>query len=323
MARIILPTGEVIDPSRHIKEGLVTANHHPTFPLKIFNYTDRCNRWDHVTNVCRGLITDLDGNVVERCLEKFFDHGTEEVHPKARAFDKLDGSLGILYRWGGRFYMTTRGSFVSPQAKIGNRILEKMDLRDVFDEAYTYHFEIISPKNKIIVVYNEEKLVFLGARHIRDGTVHLPEEFPSVLHLFEAAQEIEDFRVSRDDSEGVVLYSPQAEGSYSLSKVKYEWYLKASRRPLSEYVVWRHLQNGSHYKSKDPEVQKWVIEVEERLNDRFREIKEASLEVMKNLPPDQDASSYIRNTGVHIPVCFILLKNKDPSQAIWKEIRPE
>src|SRR5690606_26325973 len=102
---------------------------HATLPLSILNYTEKA-QWDRVWNpvtlTCRGLILDDDNEVVARPFGKFFnlaDH--EQDDPRlgwpCDVYEKLDGSLGIAYRYGDHVGIATRGSFDSEQAQWATR----------------------------------------------------------------------------------------------------------------------------------------------------------------------------------------------------------
>ena len=76
--------------------------------------------------MCRGLITDNEGNIVARTWGKFFNL-EEKKHTPTDDFDvyaKLDGSLGILFYYQNQWVMATRGSFTSDQAIKGFEMLK-------------------------------------------------------------------------------------------------------------------------------------------------------------------------------------------------------
>src|SRR5690348_3527676 len=65
-----------------LRERLVVARRHPSEPLTILNYTERCQYerglWGPVTLACRGLIHDDNGRIVARPFRKFFNYGQSE-----------------------------------------------------------------------------------------------------------------------------------------------------------------------------------------------------------------------------------------------------
>ncbi|HNB52644.1 MAG TPA: RNA ligase, partial [Anaerolineales bacterium] len=96
--------------------------------------------------------------------------------------EKMDGSLGILYRTPEGYRVATRGAFHSPQAEWATRYLnETYDLTDLPNEL-TLLFEIIYPENRVIVDYHgQESLVLLAARNRFTGD-YLPF-FPGMYEL--------------------------------------------------------------------------------------------------------------------------------------------
>ena len=141
-------------------------------PLSIYNYTPRCtydSAWDEVTTACRGLVLNREtGEVVALPWSKFFNHD----EPNAGAIDdappvvtvKLDGSLGISYRYEGRLRWTTRGTFFSPQAAVAQRIWDERYSHIEIPHQWTVMVEIISPETRVVVRYDYEDLVVLGIR---------------------------------------------------------------------------------------------------------------------------------------------------------------
>ena len=133
--------------NKYYEEGLVYKQVHPNLPLTIWNYTEKVqyeNLWDEITIQTRGLVTDDNGNVVARPFKKFFNQ-EENKHIPTKDFDvyeKVDGSLGILFYYNNQWVMATRGSFTSDQAIKGFEMLQKYDYQKLHKK-YTYLFEII------------------------------------------------------------------------------------------------------------------------------------------------------------------------------------
>lgn len=170
----------------------------------------------------RGLIVDLDGNVVARPWDKFFNYGQEgcdQIDPSAEVevTDKADGSLGILHLSPeGRPHIATRGSFVSEQATTATQWIQEMssDLDIEFAEYWTFLFEIIYPENHIVVDYGGfEGLVLLGAVHISSGTYIGPDAAQEILGWFGRTTEVFAYKTlkealeapPRDNAEGMVV----------------------------------------------------------------------------------------------------------------------
>lgn len=171
---------------RFVDEGLISETKHPVLPLWIYNYTPACvyaHAWNELTLLCRGLILDEYGRIVERPFEKFFnieEHSRSDILFKEpfQVFEKMDGSLGILYKSPEGLAVATRGSFASEQAIWATQWLrsgailggQKKIMTWSPDPSYTYLFEIIYKENRIVVDYGEfEGLIFLAAVHKDTG----------------------------------------------------------------------------------------------------------------------------------------------------------
>jgi len=160
----------------YIDRGLVIKQDHPSLPLSIYNYSRECQyskQWDDITLNCRGLVLDNEGNVVAKPFPKFFnyeEHKPEEIPNESfRVYEKLDGSLGIVFYYENKWHVATRGSFVSEQAIKGSEILKKYPM-DMLAWHKTYLFEIIYPENRIVCNYgDDEKMVLLGAYFKKNG----------------------------------------------------------------------------------------------------------------------------------------------------------
>ena len=113
---------------QYSRTGQLFKQDHRTLPLSIWNYTPEVQYgqlWDEVTLQCRGLVTDKEGNVVAYPFKKFFNIEENKHTPTENfeVYEKMDGSLGILFFYEGKWVVATRGSFTSEQAVKGAEIL--------------------------------------------------------------------------------------------------------------------------------------------------------------------------------------------------------
>ncbi len=112
-----------------IEAGHVTRKAHPELPLSIYTYTRTCQYervWNVVTTRCRGLVVDDGtGEIVALPLPKFFNVGEHEAgQPYApvlpdepfEVYDKVDGSLAVVFHYADRWRVASKGSFISTQA---------------------------------------------------------------------------------------------------------------------------------------------------------------------------------------------------------------
>lgn len=256
---MLFPNIELLE--KEVAEGFINVTQHPkTSDLLIYNYSPQAQyskRWNEATLTCRGLILDNSYGIVARPFRKFFNY-TEVATPKfvwgspATLYEKLDGSLGIIYPFDGGYQVATRGSFVSDQASWASDHLVTSWPNFSQPVGVTTLVEIIYPDNRIVVDYKgESKLVLLGAVDNETG-VDIPvweidwwdgevaEHYGH--HSIDAAYSLatgNDF-VAR---EGVVAvwYRP-GKPAYRL-KIKHPEYLRLHRllTGVSNRTVWLYL----------------------------------------------------------------------------------
>lgn len=143
--------------------------------MVLFNYTQTAqfaNRWNFFECISRGLILDtITGEVIARPFDKFFNLGQRENNTAIVSItEKMDGSLGVLYRHKGEYQIATRGSFTSDQARWATHFLNSIHNLSTLDDDLTLLFEIIYPENRVVVDYEGWRaLVLIGARSRSTG----------------------------------------------------------------------------------------------------------------------------------------------------------
>jgi len=146
----------------------------------LFTYSEEAQilgRWNFFEQVSRGLIIDrASGEVAARPFDKFFNwgqNGQTTDSPILTATEKLDGSLGILYRDNG-YSIATQGSFRSEQAMWATEFLNKNHNLDSVGDEWTLLFEIIYPENRVVVDYGSTCALVLLAMRNRFTGAYLP-----------------------------------------------------------------------------------------------------------------------------------------------------
>lgn len=137
--------------------------------LVLWCYTSRCvydSLWSPHAVIARGLVIDPAARaVVATPFPKFFNLGEEGrgfPDGEFEVFEKLDGSLIIIFHHDGRWRTATKGAFDSAQAIWAGERLATHDL-SALDPSTTYLAEAIYPENRIVVPYDESQLVLLAA----------------------------------------------------------------------------------------------------------------------------------------------------------------
>jgi RNA ligase len=177
---------DVIPPeelAQDIADGYIRRRTHPGISLSIYTYTEACTyaeHWTTATRLCRGLIVDdSTGEIVAWPFPKFFNyHDHANGKPYAPhlpnepfdVYDKVDGSLGIVFHYRGRWHVATKGSFESDQAKWARRWIEDRDAGAFLVPGWTYLTEITYPENRIVVRHDGPGTLTLLGAHDNDGT---------------------------------------------------------------------------------------------------------------------------------------------------------
>lgn len=219
---------------------LLKSQTHPRLPLTIWNYAPECqyskDKWDEVTTLCRGLIVDTETNeIVGRSFRKFWNEG-EKLYTPTETFsvwEKMDGSLGILFNYKGQWIITSRGSFTSPQAMKAQQMIQaKYDLSGL-DPDTSYVFEIIYPENRIVIDYGSEEALYFLAAFKRSGEEIYPlpveqitkAKFPICKSYPEYTEYAQLHQLDWTNHEGFVIRFSTGERM----KIKFENYLELHR----------------------------------------------------------------------------------------------
>lgn len=320
-----------------VTDQYINVQKHPTANLWIYNYAAKTQYeqlWNEVTLACRGLILDSKGQVAARPFPKFFnlaEHDPSELPDEPfEVFEKMDGSLGILYWVDDQPFIATRGSFSSDQAKHATALLHER-YNAVFPQLrrdVTYLFEIIYPDNRIVVDYGSiNELYLLGIIDNATGD-DLPNDPSLGFPLPSPHEGLTDWRhlhhqPNPTNREGFVLRFQTG----LRVKVKFEEYVRLHRlvTGVSNVTVWEHLAAGHSLdellERVPDEFYHWVQQVVAELKSQFSAIESACQAAFKVLDTRKDTALYFL-TQSHPQVLFAMLDGKDYSGAIWKLVKP-
>ena len=335
--------------SKMLSLRYVKQTPHPVLPLYVLNYTARAQFdrvWNDVTTQCRGLIVNTDGQVVARPFRKFFNAEETDISEfngePFTAYDKMDGSLGILYPSADGYAIATRGSFVSEQALEGTRIWEERYADTLVNPSWTYLFEIIYPANRVVVDYEDvHDLILLGAVDIITGsTVPLDQVrvgWGGPVAVERAYKDLDEALLGRGDvgSEGLVLHFPAIDIRI---KIKRSEYVRLHRlyTDVSERRVWEELSSKGSVEDWLNEVPDEIFEFVracvEKLTAAHAELKnelQATYEkIMRILPAGFQRRELAHEVLIESQTnplakgVFALYDGKDADAFLWALIRP-
>jgi len=328
--------------NKYHKEGLLYKQTHPTLPLTIWNYSPDVQygkKWDEVTLQCRGLVTDGKGNVVARPFKKFFNI-EEQMHTPTKEFEvyeKMDGSLGIVFCYGGTWHIATRGSFTSDQSIKGKELLSKYNL-DFLSPGYTYLFEIIYNENRIVCNYDFEDLVMLACIETTDGgevdihSGYYSQEFNIVKKYNDIVDYTKLKHMVDDNAEGFVIKFSNGERM----KVKGEEYVRLHKimTQISTTAVWEVLSEGgdmADYLIDVPdEFYDKIREYETELKDSFWSIEFLSKDIFRTVYDEGLTNKEFSMKIKQFPKVYQSLlwaqfniKMENYSSTIWRYLKPE
>jgi hypothetical protein len=280
----------------------------------------------------RGIILDeaSDWAVVSYSYSKFFNYG--EGHAAtidwqtAKVYDKLDGSLMVLYPYQGKWHVQSSGT-ADASGKVYPR---DISFKELFWETwekltyvlppvmpYSFSFEMLTPFNRIVVPQAESRLILHGVRNLET----LQEEDPATWaskHSWEAVKTY-SFHSWEELLEASHALKPEigegyivCDGTFNRVKVKSPQYvalhqLKDSLSPkrVLEVVL---ANEGDEVLVYFPELREPFTEIRGRIDSLLQTIEKA-YEANKDAPDQKTFALAVKDLP-YSGVLFSLRANK-------------
>lgn len=144
-------------------------------------YQDTGTFDDPETMECRGIKFDRNGLILARPFRKFFNYGERgaglPVHRPHFITEKLDGSMIHAVQLERRLFFHTRKGHTDVAKKAERFVISSPQHQYMgfcsymIGLGYTPIFEYTGPDNRIVLRYEESKMVLLACRHIVEGTL--------------------------------------------------------------------------------------------------------------------------------------------------------
>jgi RNA ligase len=332
--------------NKYYEDGLLYKQVHPSLPLTIWNYTEKVqyeNLWDEVTLMCRGLVTDNEGDIVATPFQKFFniEEGKFEPTEKFEVYEKMDGSLGIVFWYRGQWVVATRGSFTSDQANKAREILRKYNT-DIMFRHLTFCFEIIYKENRIVLDYgDDEKLVLLGTfdKNGKETDSEIWSQWGfDVVKKYDGINDYKQLKeMVKNDQEGFVVKFSNGDRI----KVKGVEYLRLHKimTNVTTTGVWEYLKNGEDVmellKDVPDEFYKKIetyikdlrysyFQISEDVGKKFDYMMYGKYNDKEPITDRKEFAEWVSTQPKHLSgILFRMLDKKDYSEIIWNLIRPE
>lgn len=352
-----------------LDEGYVVKKKHPTEELYLYNYTPKAQFeginspvWKDYPEMqwCRGLILNDKDEVIARPFPKFWNIESYEndglpPYNSFEIYDKMDGSLGIVYCTSKGVAVATRGSFESEQAIWATKFLNERyaDLVSDILKIKNYHgeynhtwlFELIYPENRIVVDYKgDSKMVLLSIMNNNSGmdldwiNTKLLSIFYKIplVDKFDGITDFKDIRniIKRDNAEGFVIKFDTG----LRVKIKYEEYVKlhSLMTDISTTSIWECVKDGidieQMFKDVPDEMFQLIIKEKNKIQNDFYLIERYCQKMWDYFPNEIDPKDrksialYITRTeGIkqYSSIMFSMLDKKPYSEIIWKMVKPE
>lgn len=199
---------------------------------------------------CRGIMFELDDNnnpirIAVRPPKKFFNlfenPFTEDIKDDqvGLAFKKEDGSLISSFIDKGEVFLKSKGSLFSQQVLDAQKWLYDERRKPLLEclkwyaeNGITINMEWVSPDNRVVLTYEESRLIILNARNnitgeyidledlVKDQTIN---QYMVDNHPFETINELIEEVQELKDQEGYVVYD--SKGAEPVFKIKCPWYV--------------------------------------------------------------------------------------------------
>lgn len=332
--------------NQYYEDGLLYKQVHPTLPLTIWNYSEKVqyeNLWDETLLMCRGLVTDDKGNIVARPFFKFFniEEGRYTPTENFEVWEKMDGSLLIVFWYEGKWVVATRGSFTSDQAIKGTELLKKYNT-DIMFRHLTFCFEVLYKNNRIVVDYGDyEGLVLLGTfdKNGKEYDVEMWGEYGfDVVKKYDGITDYQQLKeIVKNDQEGFVVKFSNGDRV----KVKGVEYLRLHKimTNVTTTGVWEYLKNGedvmeilkdvpdefyNKIKTYVRDLKYFYFQISEDAGKRFDGKMYGKYNDKEPITDRKVFAEWVSEQPKHLSgILFRMFDHKNYSEIIWNLIKPE
>ena len=369
-------TGSIINSTYALTSGLldrlvetkkIRVKTHPVYSnLKLYKYRAGYDFFDDsdapIVRHCRGLVFDQKTDrIICRPMPKFFNHFNYREDYLQELFstmnyevqEKVDGSCVNLWHYDGEWHTSTLGSFESEQAYIAQAIIKaKFDLSKLLHYC-TYVFEVVYPKNRIVMNYGKTKDVRFLMHFDRDNGMELDvlkglhgtellqhkaktaNEFCAIQGDTMSFEELLKFVDQNETDEGfVVSFTPKHSffnaGFRLRVKFKTKWYLERSRMKMMLHKDSFIRAVAGFYRLHEvlpdlPELQDKIADVHDAVETLYNVVDGASAGLESAFNNRKDQALEIHKLDVPKPIKAALFNALDSKTAslrnnVWKAI---
>jgi RNA ligase len=358
----------------YVDRGLLRKAVSKDGKLAQYNYTDQCifaDSWDDITLNNRGNVYEvLTGQIIARSMPKFFNWSQIPDFKQKKyleflddgryhTYEKIDGTLSILYCYDGEWRLNSRGSFNSFASEAGKRLLSKYDISKLNPEV-TYIFETVSPETKIIIDYHGLEELFLLTGYYTESGKELTDATLQVMaRVCNFPRPLEYLWRSFDHLLETVKTLPHNEEGFVIKlfngcrfKLKGLEYLKVAKllKNCTKKALWKTMKDGlidiKDVMALPDEFQKEALKYRFELEEEYQRIKmeivddfEQLCDIALEKTPEEvkaNPNLFAKEIAealpdefhdginlIHYPAMFNELRSKNHNKYIMKLIEPE
>lgn len=345
--------------NKYVEDGLLRKAEDDN--LVQYNYSEFCNNtaaWDDITLYNRGNIYEKSsGNLIAKAMPKFFNFSqlneeNQKQFIRSTKFvntEKMDGCLGIIYKYKGELRCNSRGGFDNYVTDVIKRLLPKYNLEKCLPEGVTLNVEVISPETKIICDYKDMEELFLITVFDISGEELQPDLVDNFAFRAKMLRpsynnmtwtELFNWQKTANyEKEGfVVMINSRKYGAYQRVKIKSEDYLKIAkiRASLCKHTIWKLMKNDleqhtntlNDYVNNVPDelsktAQRYINEIKEEIDKYYNLVAEYSehykdvetrdlYKVFKKDPVPYQSAVYNFRNGYDLSRTLIKLVEPEP-----------
>jgi hypothetical protein len=293
---------------------------------------------EKIVQQCRGIILDSsqDWRIVSYPYNKFFNYGEHHADPidwsSAKVYEKLDGSLMVLYFYDGEWRVQSSGTpdaggevngFGFTFAELFWQVWNELKYNLPQETRQCFIFELMTPYNRIVVQQRKNHLVLHGVRNLDTLIESEPNlwankygwelvksyALTSWTEVIKAAEKLEPM-----DSEGYII----CDHNFNRVKVKSPQYVAISHlregfstRRMIEIIL---TNEGEEFLAYFPEWTELYQKIKDRYHSLIQEVEEVYRQY-QHIETQKDFALAIK----HLPYSGILFSLRSGKIASVKE----
>lgn len=324
-----------------------------------YNYTEMVNNhpegllWDEITTFNRGNIYEKKtGLLIAKAMPKFMNFGQYSEQEQNQFLnennftvtEKMDGCLGILYKYKGKIMCNSRGSFDSYVTDKIKELLPKYKLLNTLLNYQCMNVEVISPETKIIVDYGDEENLYLITGYLnKDWSEYTKENLdmiskvtyiPRVSEVNMSWEELLSWaKTANYEKEGFVVKFDNGQRV----KIKSEDYLRIAKFKckLTKHMIWKLWKNdiyqgtdsvGEYMKDVPDELYKIAENYLEEVGINLFNLTQKALQLHEDTKhiPQKELAQYMKDHPNELNSCLFSIRNGKPvDKYLIKLVEPE